>query len=162
MNDLQQDKLNCHLEISGMPASLETSIENPKVIAEKVLSSYNIPVAQTNIIRAYKRVVNINKKPTTILTAVFPNYEEKLKVMKMKRESIKEGTIYFNHALTQTNRKLYVQAKKLCQNSNFYAFISNGRIYIKKEGESQGLKIGSAEDIKQFIRIKIQQNCSLR
>ena len=161
-NEIQQEKLNCIMEISGMSTTHENSIESPEIVAEKVLNSCSIPVDSSKIVRAYKRVVNINNKPTKILSVVFSNYREKLRIMKMKRENIKEGNLFFNHALSHTNRTLYVQAKKFCQNSKFYVFISNGKIYIKKEGESEGLKIGSTEDLKQFIRMKIQQNSSQR
>ena len=160
INELQQDKLNCHLEISGIPPTLANSTENPKVVAEKALKTCNISIDDSQILRAYKRIVNINSEPTTIVTAVFKDYDEKLRVMRQKRVENKNGSIFLNHALTQANRSLFIQSKKLCKDSKFYAFIANGQIYVKKESELQGLKIKSQDDLKKFVHMKIQQRSS--
>ena len=161
INEQQQDKISSHMEISGIPSTIINSSENPKVIAEEALSACNISFEKSSIVRAYKRIVNIHNEPTTIITAVFNNYDEKLRIMKLKRARNKNGTIFLNHALTQTNRSLFVQAKKLCKNSKFYSFIANGQIFIRKENESQSLKIRSTDDLKNFIRTKIQHSTSL-
>lgn len=153
-NEEQQERLRNCMDISGLPSNIFDS-SNLKEIASGVLNDHKIPHDTENILNVEKTEISENK---FILVVTFKSYEEKMRIMKLKRDfhKNKKFKIYFNHTLTSTNRVLFMQAKHLSSRFNLRVNITHGQIFISKSNGTQAVQIKSIEDLE-----RIEQNGGL-
>lgn len=79
---------------------------------------------------------------------VFSDYDEKMKIIKSKRESKDAKNIYFDHAMTPSTRKLLMTAKRRVKEIGAKsAFLSRGRVFVAHD-ETSKIRINTFDDIK--------------
>lgn len=152
LNQLEQEKLNSSIEITGLcPAAMHPD-KPAKEIAKQVLAIYNV----SKFKHAYKRQVNTKSGTKNLLVVTFSSYEEKMIVLNKKRTTDmgRKCTVYFNHCLTSFNRSLYMSARIASKSSNLKVAISRGRIFIRRAIEKFGTPIKSQNDLDDIVKSK--------
>lgn len=157
INDLKQQQLNSTMEVSGISTALFSSMA-PLEIFNKLLDTYQI---SCSVSRVYKREYKTGDVVKNLLVVNFHNYEEKLRVMRAKQDAdkSKEVLIFFNHALTPTNRAIFMKARKVGKELKLQVSVAYGRIYIRRPGETRGRQLKSLEEIDDFQE-KFQKDVS--
>lgn len=145
LNDLEQEKLNNRIEISGINSTTMNSQKSAEEIASQVLSIYNVK----NFKSAYKRQITVKSQRINLLIVTFDTYEDKMQALDNKRTADvgKKCTVYFNHSLTGFNRSLYMHARIVAKSLNLKTAISYGRIFIRKPEVKFGTRIRSVKDL---------------
>lgn len=136
------------MDISGFSSNLIIPSKSLKEIVSEIFNGHKISHDVENILDVQKKEFAENK---FILIVTFKSYEEKMRIMKLKRDfhKKKKFSIRFNHTLTSTNRLLFMQAKNLCINlKHLRVYITHGRIFMNKLNVTQGVEIKSVEDLK--------------
>lgn len=151
MNDLKQEQLINTMEIVGLSHTL-LSTEPPLIVLQNLLTSYGITFDATKIQRVFKREYTSNMVKKFLLCVAFNSYDDKMETMKAKqtRDKGKKTSIFFNHALTHTNRAIFMSARKLASTLNMRANVAYGRIYIKNVDQPRGTRLQSLEDVEKF------------
>lgn len=136
LNRMLQEKLKNKMEISGVSLPYQNDRSKTKDEAIKIISKFGIRIENESIKSAHVRNTKNNKDGETqkhqIITVEFNDFETKLRVLKEKRRSTQKNGIYFDDALTPTNKFLIGKAKKLAKEKNFMMYFSNNRINVKK------------------------------
>lgn len=154
LNEFEQRDLKLHMDISGLSVDA-TECNSIKNVVLTLLAKYNIKCPSTAIDRSSVRYVTSKNVKMPIVVVVFSNYDEKMNVMRSKRENDPKSLdkIYFNHTLTQHNRNLLNAAKNVTRDIAATTYFADGHIFMKKENEPKGLCIKSMEDIEKFKRL---------
>lgn len=150
INHLEQEKLNNSIEVSGIPSNHFTRTTSLKQLASDLLKSYSIEHSFETFTRVYARDIKVNSENKKLLIITFANYDEKSRIMKLKRHNEKEKpvTIFFGHVLTQQNRLLFMRARKVAKSLGInQVYVAYGRIYMKNDGNLRGTLIKSHSDI---------------
>lgn len=150
MNEVDQDKLASHMEISGLkPEEIQQHKEDLKTLVLKTLKAYNARIDPDEIARVYVREVKMQAAVKSLLVVIFKNIDTKMNVMKKKKDSKTANTvIYFDHCLTAYTRALFMQARKSMKEiGGKTAFVSNGRVFIVLNDTEKPKRINSFEEI---------------
>lgn len=156
LNDIDQDKLATSMDITGISADdAKKNIKDPKTFAQSVISSFNITLDPNTIQRAYFREIKV--RAMFILVVIFSSLEQKIDVMKRKREIKTNAGIYFDHSMTPHTRNLFMSARKFAKEKGLKsAFLSRGKVFISLDDNNK-FKINSLEDLKK-IDVQTNQN----
>lgn len=120
INRMMQEKLECHMEIVGLSTEVIEKTDDVKELALKTITAQGIGMEMNDLDKVFKRIINRRDKNQKeykkgILTVVFKDFTKKIQVMKDKRESKKRGSIFFNIALTPSNRYYLHKAKEITE-----------------------------------------------
>ncbi|CRK98448.1 CLUMA_CG011805, isoform A [Clunio marinus] len=127
-NEVEQNKLLNYMDITGVEKSLaETHDNNLKAFVIKILIDHNINGESSSITRVYKRLIKGGS--AVVIVAIFKSFEDKLAVMKKKRESKTKSNIYFDHSMTVETRKLFMTAKRTSKDIGGKIFMISGKIF---------------------------------
>lgn len=155
LNEMKQESLQSNLEITGIDETKNESVAN---ILDAIANTLGLKYNLTDIINAY-RLPKGNKKLSTIRVC-FTNKNLRdtwLQQYKVKKDlkstdinkSLKNNRIYFNEHLTPINKKLLYETKQLSKSKNYkYIWISDGKVFIRKEDNTKSIKIRSLDDLK--------------
>jgi hypothetical protein len=140
INNLCQDKIDKCMEIDGIQRAVIEECQDLKKLALDTIASFKIEIAEVDINRVSKKIINYkdkdgNSNTKSILMVHFNEFDKKLKVMKEKRAVKENRKIYFNASLTATNRTLMKKAKNLISNKNLKIFFKNGKVHIEKRNK---------------------------
>lgn len=150
INQLEQEKFNNSMEISGLSLNYFAPNVSLRKLTHDIFMSYNIQFNIDGLVRVYAREIKVNNEVRKLLVITFANYDEKLHVMKLKRQNEKEKPvkIFFSHVLTQQNRSLFMRARQVAKSLNIkQVYVAYGRIYMKNDEDRRGSLIKSHEDI---------------
>lgn len=158
----QQQQLNTHLTIHGIPKQQNENLENIVINTVKVLNN-NIT---TKEIKSVRRMNNNNSRTNNspILVVEFMTNPIKQEIQQQFKENgpimlnqifttTKNETtkIYINEYLTDYTRNLLTEAKKLKTKYNFkYVWVKNGLIYAREKDGSDIIKILHHNSIRQI------------
>lgn len=149
LNDIEQERIKNFMEITGVRPDLITSTPLKDLIFS-LFASYNIQYAPGDVERSFVRFIQRNGEKVPIITIVFANHQEKLRVMRCKKEADNASLskIYFSHALTPFNRGLFAKARGLGKELKIrYVFVADGHIFMKEENAPRGVCIKSTQDL---------------
>jgi hypothetical protein len=160
INILYQTNLNCVMEISGLPLSCFNENTNATQLAINTIKSFDIVINCSDIITA--RILKIQrtsrdvKVDAPILIVTFACFEKKVAVMKAKRLSGPHRNIFFNHSLTQLNRKMYMKARRVALDRNLkYFFAANKVQILRPDGTTKW--IYEESDLEEFERLPLSK-----
>lgn len=154
VNDLKQQTLNNNMEIVGINDSI-LNAKPPKEVFVDLLASKNIDCDMSRVESVRKRVINVVSGLKTLLVVTFKSYEEKNNVMIAKRKTDKDN-IFFNHSLTSKNRQIYMKTRMETKEMKMRVTVAHGKIYVRKDGQSQGTQIKSEDDLAKFLQLQSQ------
>lgn len=147
INELQQEKLSAHMDITGLnSADVQMCDQDAKAGTINIMNRFGINVQLSNLRSAYMRTTRGHHKH--ILTAIFESAEEKVAVLKRKREWQGKTDIFFNHSMTPATRQLLGASKKKAKDFGSYAFLRRGKVFIKG-GNNEMLRISKFSDLDQ-------------
>lgn len=158
INNLFQEKIEKCMEIDGIHNRLFDECQDLKKLAIETIESFKINVQEIDIDRVTKKNVQIKigegqKKDKTIMTVYFKDFETKLRVMREKRSIKDDREIYFNAALTHTNRSMMSSVRKIASKKNLKVFFKNGNVHVEKQNKDI-MKIENENDLmklKQYV-----------
>ncbi|XP_055604340.1 uncharacterized protein LOC129752590 [Uranotaenia lowii] len=153
LNKIKQCSIESHLLISNVVQLVNENLDN---LFGNILSALGLSCSSHEII-GITRLTSSNARGVPPILVRFINVSLKDKIMKMGRAKplscIDIGLnidqrIYFNHRLTSLNQRLLGIARKF-RNDNNYKFVwfSNGSVFIKKDENSNALKISDVHDL---------------
>jgi hypothetical protein len=145
-NEEQQEKLKNCIDISGFDKKLLNSTKSLKEVASDILNDHKISHDISSILDVQKH------QTKSILTVTFSSYDEKMRIMKLKKDFHKTKKFaIFHHTLTHTNKVLLGEAKKICSRMKLRVNIIHGKIIVhNRKGNSQ-VQIKSADDLKRIL-----------
>lgn len=143
-NEVEQEKLKNCMDISGISQELLNSPMPLIDIVTEILNDHKISHEKSSIVDV--------QKISDILVVTFKSYEEKLRILKLKRDFHKKKRfkICFNHTLTPTNSLLLTQARILCTKLKLRANVTHGKIYVNNLTSTGGVRIRSFSDLNQI------------
>ena len=133
MNDIEQTKLENHMEIVGV--SKEEIIKNRKIcdLAVAIISRFE-KLNHSMIQGAFTRTISTD---TTNVVVIFKDPETKARVMKKKKEA-KDTSVYFNDRLTSLTRALYQKSRQAAKEKGAKrAIVMNGKVFIINNDDSR-------------------------
>jgi len=141
INEYKQDKLERFMEIDGISIDKIKNASDLKKLAMETVESFGININSNEIEHAFKKEINLKKKVNGtskkfILTVIFANINSKINVMKAKRALKNETSIYFNSALTFSNRNLIHKAKEIVE-GKLKVYFSRGCVRVQKKDKSE-------------------------
>lgn len=150
LNDKEQQELNNNVVIQGIPVKEN---ENAQVLVDKIANTLKVAA---KVKKAYRLHGPQNGKAYPPVKVVFENQDDKKQWMTAKRNvnltaRIFGGNnplepIYINHDLTKQNIE---QAKRYKKEQNYkYLWVSNGKIFLRKNDTNKARLIGKKEDLK--------------
>lgn len=153
LNDLDQDKFLDFMDITGISESVAKQFKSEAIaLAHEIIKGYKINYDRSIIKRAYIREIKLLNK--FVLVVVFSDYDEKMKIIKSKRDLNDPGTIFFDHSMTPSTRKLLMTAKRRVKEIGARsAFLSRGRVFVAPN-ETSKIRINTFDDIKALKAVK--------
>ncbi|XP_045463884.1 uncharacterized protein LOC123673446 [Harmonia axyridis] len=152
----EQSKLNKNVIISGLPKIKENNEENLNTvfrISEKL---------EVNLTKEVVTCKRIGKGANSQLKVMFENEELKKKFMEAKKKTnlnssqpgfVEKHPIYINHELTSENQLLFKNTRDFKRQYNYkFAWISQGRILLKKTETGRNIEINTEEDLNKLIQ----------
>jgi hypothetical protein len=158
INRMLQDKLECHMEISGIDHEVISKSSDITELAITTMKSQGIEIDKNDIERVTKRVFNVTDKDQVqikkgIITVVFKEFEKKVQVMKSKRSTQKrDETIFFNIALTPTNRHLMFKCKEITK-GKLKTYYGRGSVRVTKNDKTEFIidEACKLEELKKYM-----------
>lgn len=150
LNDLEQNAISLHMEISGINPDLVKPPADPMQLVLSLLDSYRIQYASSDIEKVLVRFIRRNDSSLPIVTVIFSTMDEKIQVMKRKKEVDPENSqrIFFSHALTPYNRNLFARARQVGKEAGIrFVFVANGRIYLREEQAVKGTCVRTVDEL---------------
>lgn len=143
MNDLEQKSLANHMEITGINEEEYKLVkQDPKRGTKQIFSKLRLAHCKDP---AHVIATELRDKKFK-MTLIFEKLEDKIEAMRMKREMKERTEIFFNDALTPTNRRILYLAKKQAKAMATKAFVKSGKVYIlEKDGKLT--RISSEEEL---------------
>lgn len=150
INSLLQSKLENCMEINGIEPKVIEETSDLKKLAISIITSFGIYVKDEDIDRVSKRTFATQKGNNQVIQNIlivhFNNFNKKLEILK-KKNSIKETNgIYFNIALTASNRYLMMKTKQLARIKSMKTFFSGGKIRVEKLDKTE-MTINDDDDL---------------
>lgn len=153
VNEMEQKALKLHMDICGLKSDQIAHHQNLKELVTALLGSYKIQHSSSDIEKVFLRNIKRNNHTVPILTVIFTNVDEKLHIMRSKRQldPKNEQKIFFSHSLTPYNRRLYAKAREVGRELKIpYVFITDGHVILKKGNEPRGTCIRTIEELESF------------
>lgn len=154
-NRTQQDLLKKNVIISGLPTE-EKELDDLKESVKHIGRRLNVVIKDEDV-----ECVKIGKSESRKLKVIFKTEEMKESVMKAKRGKNlctkdlgyeRDETVYINHDLTIENQRLYKKTRQVKATLKFkYAWVSHGKIYLRKDENSRILHVTSEEYLDNLI-----------
>jgi hypothetical protein len=145
VNDLEQAKLQTHMEVTGIG---KTDIEQKKndlvALAHEIITSFGIPLTRDKIKDAFVRT--IEKINMSVLVVIFKDATDKGLVMKAKRESADTRKIYFDHLMTAYNRAMFQKARAIAKSRGLKIGFNGSRVICTNPDQSK-TKISWFDDL---------------
>jgi hypothetical protein len=136
VNDLEQTKLQSHMEVTGIS---KTEIERKKndlvALAHEIITSFNVSLTRDKIKDAFVRTVD--KINLSVLVVIFKDATDKGLVMKAKRESSDTRKIYFDHQMTAYNRAMFQKARAIAKSRGLKIGFNGSRVICTKPDQSK-------------------------
>uniref|UniRef100_A0A8D9EYV8 FP protein C-terminal domain-containing protein n=1 Tax=Cacopsylla melanoneura TaxID=428564 RepID=A0A8D9EYV8_9HEMI len=149
VNDLQQYIRRENVLITNYPQQPNENIER---IVCKLGESIGVKIDFKQDIQAAHR--NPSRAAVQPILIRFVNRQIRNKFAQAGREKklrISENKLYFNDHLTPTNSKLFFEARKLYKTKKIKgAWTSNGTVLVRRDENSQPIKIHHMDDLKPF------------
>ncbi|CAB3257525.1 unnamed protein product [Arctia plantaginis] len=154
---VEQHMRDSNLEINGIPEHHNENLVNTFIHLTKTIGS---PVTDSEILQI-TRVAKMNqnvdrprsviaklrtpRQRDTILAAVF-NYNKKNPQQKLNSSHLgiagKCSPVYVSEHLSPTNKRLHAETRKLAKQVSYkFVWVRNGRIYVRKDEQSQAIYI---------------------
>ena len=151
--ELQQYSRINNLEISNLP---ETENENITEVLTSVFKCLNVNVLDK--ISVAHRVPTLNKSKPKPIIVQFVSRESKdmcLKAAKTKKITAsqvdarnKNMPVYLNEHLIPSLKELFFHCRKFKNENNFkFAWVKNGKIFIRKNENSRVIRIVNVDDL---------------
>lgn len=143
IRDLEQEKKNSQLEVSGLKMPTFVDYTSLKTLFMSYLGSINITCTDTDIVDAYVRQRNVKgeRKSFLIITFAHEAIASRVLLAKISRDKANGNAhnIYFGHVLSTANNKLLMTARRLQREQKLSrAWFRNGAVnVIRKEGEER-------------------------
>lgn len=168
LNKIQQEKLNNQIVITGIPTE-----QNPSTIIPAIASILKIELSTTDIkssrflqkknqtLKYAPLLIEFNKQ-SNIGELLIQKYKQNGPLLPTQlnipqSQSIKK--IFINEYLTDNNRNLITQARKLRNTHNFkFIWYKNGYIWAKQNEGSNTYKLSSMLDLQNLITQINNQN----
>lgn len=157
-NKREQNKLSNNIIISGLPALGESEEENKKLVIE-VGRRLKVDIGVNDLACG-----PIGKREKTQLKVSFTKNEIKNKIMEAKRNTqldsthlgfSEKKTVYINHDLTFENQQLFKKTRDFKRQMNYkFAWISDGKILLKKNEGSKTIEVDSEEKLNKLEKPK--------
>lgn len=155
--DLQQYSRRKNMEISNLP---EEANENINEVLANVFSGLEVDLM--NQVATVHRVPTSNKdKPKPIIVQFIRKQDRDncLKAAKTKRLSasqintrFQDKPIFLNEHLTPNRKELFFHCRKFKSNNNYkYAWVKDGKIFIRKDEDSRVVRITCTDDLLNVI-----------
>ena len=145
MNEIEQTKLENHMEIVGVSKEELTKNCKTQDLAVAIISRFE-KLNHLMIQGAFTRTISTG---TTNIVVIFKDPETKAKVMKKKKEA-KDTSVYFNDRLTSLTRALYQKSRQVAkENGAKKAITMNGKVFIINSDDSR-VKIRWFNDLDHF------------
>lgn len=141
VSSYKQDKLEKFMEIDGVKNEIFNTSIDCKNLAIDIMKSFNISVHSDEIEHAFKKEIKLKKQidgsdKKNILMVIFKSLNSKIRVMKAKRDLKTESSIYFNQALTASNRNLIFKAKNIV-GKKLKVYFARGCVRVQKKDKSE-------------------------
>jgi hypothetical protein len=149
-NNIEQSRLRCHMEITGIHSSGINSKEQVKLVAFETLARYDKTLQICDIKEASKKLKFINRESSIVIDVEFVSYDVKVRVIKRKLQVDKDKpavSIFVGHSLTPQNRNLFLQARKIAKTLHTRCYTIDGRTYMKNHEDLRGIQIKSDLDL---------------
>ena len=164
ISSYKQDKLEKRMEIEGVMSDVIDKTNDYKKLAIDIIESFGINIDQNEIEHVFKKEIKLKNKVKgsdmkKILIVIFSNINTKIRVMKEKRDTKTESSIYFNQSLTVINRSLIHKAKTIV-GRKLKVYFARGCVRVQKKDKSEIIvdEESKLDDVqKYFDQIKDQQ-----
>lgn len=155
VNFSEQQEKEKNLIISGIPKQTDSQTDEPKKVVKKVLSAIQAGVNEDEILETYY----VSKRENAPIVIKFKNKVSKQKVQirikQLKGIKVNEcglvgenKNIYFNDDLTKKNQYLFKIAREHKQNHKCKsAYVLNGRIYLRKDDNTEPIRVRNESDL---------------
>ncbi|KOB69564.1 Zinc finger DNA binding protein [Operophtera brumata] len=161
-NDREQESLHNEVEITGIPEHRgENLLHLIPLLAEKIgvpfqehdidsIDRLGAPMQEHSVspVRPRKVVIHFTRRTTR---NAFLQKARQRRGLITSAELGLEGPpapLYFNERLTRLNRQLFAKAREECRHHKWkYCWIKSGRIYLRKEQDSQVCRIRVEKDL---------------
>lgn len=145
-NELEQDKLANYMDVTGIDdATINKNKSDALKLTHDIFKSFKFVYDHSVVSRAYIREIRSLKK--FVLVVIFTSYDEKMKIMKLKREVKVHRNIFFDHSMTPATRKIFVSAKQRAKTIGAKStFLGHGRVFIYFD-ENKKIKVNSVDDV---------------
>lgn len=147
VNSLRQITMEGHLLICNVIRTTDEKLED---VFRNILAQLNVECRPEDV-QGMARLSSSNRGGLQPILVRFSNNCIKERIMKAARdnpitcESIGLGVkqrIYFNHRLTNANRFLFNEARKLKRTKNFkFVWYSNGDIFLRKDETTRAIRV---------------------
>lgn len=146
MNEIEQTKLDCHMEIAGIAkAEIDKHRQDVVTFASQIIGHYANNLDKSSIRSAFirdTRAANIS-----IIVVVFVSVEQKNLVMKLKRETKDDVRIFFDDRATSITRAIFMKARQVAKDIGAKkASLNHGKVFITKQDDSR-VKIRWFDDL---------------
>ncbi|KAL7019966.1 hypothetical protein ACKWTF_011324 [Chironomus riparius] len=164
INNMLQENISKCMDIDGIDKSVVDNATDLKSLAVQIISSFNITIKADEIERVSKKEIgkddnNKTVKARTILLVHFKEFEDKLRILRAKRNINDGRNIYFNATLTPTNKYFMMSARKLTKAVGLKVFFKSGKVNVEKADKGI-ITIASESDLnnlESYVKA-IQQN----
>lgn len=149
MNEVQQEKLSQYMDVTGLSEDEVQLCQNDaRACLSNIMLNFGINLNPQSVRTAFLRETKSFHK--FVLTVVFSTLDDKISVMKKKREYKGGSSIYFNHAMTPATRKLLNAARQKAKDLGTSAFLRSGKVFIAG-ADSKLHRILNESDLAKFV-----------
>jgi seryl-tRNA synthetase len=151
LNDLEQEKLASHMEISGVVAQpVDANKADIKNYAAQLIRSFKVQFDIASIVNAF--VLNLRDDKRKIVVE-FSSVSVKNSVMKQKREAKDPRKIYFDHRMTPAVRDIFLRARRVAKEKGGRVFLYGSRVFYGKDNNTK-VCIASLDDLSKIGSIE--------
>jgi regulator of replication initiation timing len=155
VEDLNQYGRNHNILIEGVP---ELGEENVMNLVNKLAVAVDETIVLNVDIQAAHRIPAKNKNKPRPIVVQFSNRQKRDAVLKKARSTRPKSTdfvqgvpttnVYVNEHLTPYYNKLFYEAKQIKVKKGYkYLWVSNSKLFIRKDGDSKAVKISCMDDL---------------
>lgn len=131
-NAIQQQMLECCMEIQGIKMELIDCCTDLKKLALNTIKSFQIVVKETDIKEVAVKEIAYDEVIKKILSVTFANKTIKTRIMKEKKKIQETNGIYFNISMSQTNEYFMRKSKQLAKPKKLRVVFYDGAVRAKK------------------------------
>jgi hypothetical protein len=155
LNDLEQNKLDSHMEISGVDATcVDANKADIKAFTSQLIRSFQVQLDTASIVNAFVINVRDNKRKVVV---EFSSAAIKNSIMKQKREAKDPRKIYFDHRMTPPVRDLFLRARRVAKEKGGRVFLYGGRVFYGQDSNTK-VHIASLNDFSKIGSTETQES----